>query len=80
MRYIKFLSLLLGFCAFTNIWAQLSTNEKPVSFGRESEMRVSRKSANLTVTMPQQDMAKIARIEAAKKKSRELAPFGYVHG
>ena len=79
MRYIKLILSLFGFCAFTNIWAQLSTYEKPVSFGREAELRVSRRSANPSVTMPQLDNAKIARIEAARKERPELALFGYVH-
>lgn len=79
MRYIKLILFLIGFCAFTNVWAQLSTNEKPVSFGREAELRVSRRSANPSVTMPQLDNAKIARIEAARKERPELALFGYVH-
>ena len=42
-------------------------------------MRVSRRSANPSVTMPQLDNAKIARIEAARKERPELALFGYVH-
>ena len=79
MRYIKLILSLIGFCVFTNVWAQLSTNEKPVSFGREAELRVSRRSANPSVTMPQLDNAKIARIEAARKERPELALFGYVH-
>jgi hypothetical protein len=62
-----------------NTWAQLSTNEKPVSFGRESEIRVSRRSAKPTVAIPQLDMIKVRSIEAARKKRPELALFGYVH-
>lgn len=79
MRYIKLILFFIGFCVFTNVWAQLSTNEMPVSFGREAELRVSRRSANSSVTMLQLDNAKIARIEAARKERPELALLGYVH-
>lgn len=79
MRYIKPLLSLIVFCAFTKVWAQLSTNEKPVSFGRESELRVSRRSANPTVTMPQLDMAKIEK-EDSIDNSRNIPPrFAYPH-
>lgn len=79
MRYIKLLLSLFGFCALTNVWAQLSTNEKPVSFGRESEMRISRRSANPSVTMPQLDMDKIEKEDAKKDKTNAPVRFGYKH-
>ena len=79
MRYIKLILLLIGFCVYTNVCAQLSTNEKPISFGRESELRVSRRSEKATVATPQLDMVKVRRVEAARKKCPELALFGYVH-
>ena len=79
MQSIKLILLLIGLCAYTSIWAQLSTNEKPVSFERESELRVSRRSSRPSITMPQLDRAKIARIETTRRKHPELAFFGYVH-
>ena len=79
MRYIKLILSLFGFCAFTNVWAQLSTNEKPVSFGREAELRVSRRSANPSVTMPQLDMVKINKEDSENDKVKAPARFGYTH-
>ena len=79
MQSIKLILLLIGLCAYTSIWAQLRTNEKPVSFERESELRVSRRSSRPSITMPQLDRAKIARIETTRRKHPELAFFGYVH-
>lgn len=79
MRYVKLILSLIGICAFTNVWAQLSTNEKPVSFGRESEMRVISKSAQHSVTMPQLDMVKIEKEDSAEI-GRKIPPrFGYRH-
>ena len=79
MRYIKLILSLIGFCAFTNVWAQLSTNEKPVSFGRESELRVSRRSAQPSVTMPRLNLAKIKKDIADNNGSKEHARFGFKH-
>ena len=45
MRGIKLILFFIGFSVCINAWAQLSTNEKPVSFGRESEIRVCQRSA-----------------------------------
>ena len=79
MRYIKLILSLIWFCAYTNVWAQLSTNEKPVSFGREAELRVSHRSANPSVTMPQLDMAKIEKEDAEKDQTNAPVRFGYKH-
>ena len=79
MRIVKLTIFFLYFCSFTNIWAQLSTNEKPVSFGKEAEMRLSRKNGRSSVTMPPLDRAKIKRIDAVKKDFQKPVPFGYIH-
>ena len=79
MRGVKLILFFIGFSVCINAWAQLSTNEKPVSFGRESEIRVCQRSAIPSVIMPQQDRARTARIESMRKESSKLALFGYVH-
>lgn len=79
MRYIKLILFLVGFCAFTNVWAQLSTNEKPVSFGREAELHVSRISAKPSVIMPQLDVTKLNK-EDIEDEEYDVPPrFGYPH-
>ena len=79
MRHIKTIILFVSLWSFANMKAQLSTNEKPVSFGRESEMRVKHRSENPIITMPQLDMVKIAE-EDKDNKERKVPPrFGYKH-
>ena len=79
MRCIKFLCLFVVICVFTDVRAQLSTNEKPVSFGKESEMTIKHRSSNSIVTMPQLDMAKIEK-EDREDDEYDMPPrFGYRH-
>ena len=79
MQNIRSLCLFVALCAFANVRAQLSTNEKPVSFGRESEMQVKHRSTNPIVTMPQLDMAKIEK-EDKEDEEYDMPPrFGYPH-
>lgn len=79
MQYVKSIIFFIGLFAATNIRAQLSTNEKPISFGRESEMWVRSKSGNTIVTMPQLDMAKIEK-EDREDEEYDMPPrFGYSH-
>lgn len=77
MRYFKFILPLIAFCAFTNINAQLSTNEKPVSFGRESEMRVTRRSEKPSVVMPQPNKSQLKKVEAKINDPQEPGIFGF---
>ena len=79
MRYIKLILFLIGFCSYTNVCAQLSTNEKPVSFGRESELRVSRRSEKPTVIMPELDIDKITEEDYKAEESNEPPRFGFRH-
>ena len=79
MRGIKLILFFIGFSVCINAWAQLSTNEKPVSFGRESELRVSRSSSRPSVTMPQLDVAKLNK-EDVEDEEYDVPPrFGYPH-
>lgn len=77
--YYKATILIVCFCSFANVAAQLSTNEKPISFGRASEMQVKQISANPVVTMPLLDMAKIEK-EDREDEEYDMPPrFGYRH-
>lgn len=77
MRGIKLILFFIGFSVCINAWAQLSTNEKPVSFGRESELREVHKNANCFIVTKQLDMDKIRKEDA--ENSRKISPtrFGY---
>ena len=79
MRHIKTIILFVSLCSFANMKAQLSTNEKPVSFGRESEMRVKHRSENPIITMPQLDMVKITEEDKDTKERKAPPRFGYKH-
>lgn len=75
----KIFILLLAAIAYISGYAQLSTNEKPVSFERESEMKVSHKRANSIVTMPKLDMDKIEK-EDIEDEEYDMPPrFGFPH-
>lgn len=71
--------LIFTIYTFVSVKAQLSTNEKPVSFGREAEMMVKHKNVNSIVTMPRLDMAKIEK-EDREDEEYDMPPrFGYSH-
>ena len=75
----KILSFILFLMAFADTYAQLSTNEKPVSFQLEGRQPSVTKKLMPSVTMPPLDMAKI---EAEDKEDEEydMPPrFGYSH-
>ena len=56
-------------CPLTSVWAQLSTNEKPISFGIKSGMTVKRRSAKAVAKMPNIDIAKIETPSYNEKRS-----------
>lgn len=75
----KLFILSIAVIVYTRGYAQLSTNEKPVSFERSSELKVIRKNSNSIVTMPQLDMAKI-KIEDLEDEEYDMPPrFGFPH-
>ena len=79
MQYIRTIVLFACLCIFANAKAQLSTNEKPISFGRESELAVISRSSTPIVTTPQLDMAKIMK-EDKEDEEYDMPPrFGYSH-
>ncbi len=77
MRHIKTIILIVFICIFSNAKAQLSTNEKPVSF--DQELTIVLKSAVSVVTMPRLDMAEIEK-EDKEDEEYDMPPrFGYQH-
>ena len=79
MRNIKYLTCLYLVCLSLNVYAQLSTNEKPISFSMEIDLSGGKRSLVQTVTTPMLDMEKI---EAEDKEDEEygMPPrFGYPH-
>lgn len=79
MQYIRTILLFICIYVFANAKAQLSTNEKPVSFDRESELALISRSSTPIVTTPKLDMAKIEK-EDEEDKEYDMPPrFGYSH-
>lgn len=79
MQYIRIIIILICLCTFVNAKAQLNTNEKPVSFDRESELAVISRSSIPIVTTPKLDMEKIAK-EDEEDELYDMPPrFGYSH-
>lgn len=79
MKLSNIILLLFFLCAYTRVNAQLSTNERPISFDTKQKLTMLSKSLNPTVTMPFLDMEKI---EAEDKEDEEydMPPrFGYQH-
>lgn len=79
MKISKSILFLAFLCAYTNVCAQLSTHEQPVSFNPEIKETILSKGATQIVTTPLLDMA---RIEAEDKEDekKEVPPrFGYSH-
>lgn len=79
MRHIKYLIILFCLCLSFNGYAQLSTNEKPVSFDMKPEMKNGMRGAVQTVTLPELDMMKIEAEDKDADKFGELPRFGYPH-
>lgn len=79
MKYYKTLFFIILLCTSTKAEAQLSTNEKPVSFVRESELPVNFRNTVPVVTMPQLDMAKIAKEDEEDEEYGMPPRFGYSH-
>lgn len=79
MQYMRTIILFVCICVYANAKAQLSTNEKPVSFDRELELAVISRSSTPIVTTPKLDMAKIEK-EDEEDELYDMPPrFGYPH-
>lgn len=79
MKNIKYFICLYLICLSFNAYAQLSTNEKPVSFSMKLDTSGGKKSPVQTVSTPVLDMAKIE-AEDKEDEEYEMPPrFGYPH-
>jgi hypothetical protein len=65
--------------AYTNVCAQLSTREQPISFNPELKLKVSLKNSAESVTTPLLDMAKIEAEDKEDEKADVPPRFGYPH-
>lgn len=79
MQYNKTIFLLVCLCVFSNAKAQISTNEKPVSFDIKTELTVKTKSSTPIITTPKLDMAKIAKEDEEDDRYDMPLRFGYSH-
>lgn len=79
MKISKSLFFFTLLCAYTNIYAQLSTHEQPVSFDPKLKLTVISKSSNPQVIMPSLDMAKIEAEDKAEEGTDIPPRFGYPH-
>ena len=79
MQYLRAIVIIVLLCLYTNVSAQLSTNEKPVSFCVKGKMQVIHGSANSIVTMPLLDMAKIEKEDETASENDKTLRFGYRH-
>jgi len=79
MTQIRIIVIFAFLCSNSNIYAQLSTNEQPVSFGSKQGLTEISRNAITVATMPELDME---RIQAEDKEDEEygMPPrFGYQH-
>lgn len=79
MRRIGIIVVFAFLCSYTNTYAQLSTNEQPVSFDSKQGLTEISRNAITVATMPELDME---RIQAEDKEDEEygMPPrFGYQH-
>lgn len=79
MQYIKTIIISVCLSMFSNVKAQLSTNERPVSFDGILEQSTDNKAQIPVVTMPMLDMEKLFK-EDEEDEKKEIPPrFGYPH-
>ena len=79
MKFVKYIAFLCTLFLFAEASAQISTNEKPVSFGLDLEDEKGGTHSVQTITMPALDMAKIE-AEDLEDEEYDMPPrFGYRH-
>lgn len=77
MKRINF--LFAFFCSYTSVYAQLSTNERPISFDSEQSFIEISKSATPIVTTPEIDVTSIDADDKENEKYKIPPRFGYKH-
>lgn len=66
-------------CAFTSSFAQLSTNELPVSFDERLKLAASKRDEIPIITMPKLDMSRIEAEDRENEAKDRPYRFGYSH-
>ena len=79
MKRIRILLLIAYLCTQVSVYAQLSTNEHPVSFDSKLRLTEIFKSPIYAVTMPILDMEKIEAEDKDNGRNGMLPRFGYKH-
>lgn len=79
MRQIRIIACFVFLYLCTNMYAQLSTNELPVSFDSKSGLREMSKSTTPVATMPELDMPKIEMEDMQNERKGIPYRFGYKH-
>ncbi len=79
MKSVKYIAFLYSLFLFTEASAQISTNEKPVSFGLDLEYAKGDTHTIQTITMPALDMAKIEAEDMEDEEYNMPPRFGYRH-
>lgn len=78
MKRFVFVSM-IGLCTFTCAFAQLSTNELPVSFDKRLSLVESNRDRIPIITMPKLDMKKIEAEDRENEAKDSPYRFGYSH-
>lgn len=79
MRQIRIITCFVFLCTCTITYAQLSTNELPVSFDSKLKLREISKNATPVATMPELDMPKIEMEDMENEGIGMPFRFGYKH-
>ena len=79
MKISKSILFFAFLCAYTNVCAQLSTHEQPVSFNPEIKETILSKGATQIVTTPLLDKARIESEDKENEKKDVPPRFGYSH-
>lgn len=77
MKKIMLIPIALAICS--SIYAQLSTNEQPVSFGLSIKQLNDIRESLTPVVMPVLDMSKIEEEDMEDEENNNLPRFGYPH-
>lgn len=79
MRRIRIIVIFAFLCSNSNIYAQLSTNEQPISFDSKQGLTEISRNAITVATMPELDMERIQAEDKEDEKYGMPPRFGYQH-
>lgn len=79
MRHIRIIACFAFLCTSTNIYAQLSTNERPISFDSKLRLIEASKSTAPVATMPELDLSMVEAEDMENEEKGMPFRFGYKH-